>query len=247
MALEDVFPDFAAARAQSFAGISCAKPTIMIAMTARTGSTYLCTSLHQAGQSTEPTEIFNPRGPAQLERDRRHTADFASYLASLAAGPDATFIFKSSWLDIIPFAPALTRVFPQLRVIYLDRKNIAAQAVSQFRAELSGIWHRRPGQAAQTFDPSGKFDLARISAIMANMEREKQNWEGWFAAHHITPLRLEYRLIESDVKEALRRIASTMNLPLHPEHVTSAGMLKLADAASAEWTEHVQKHLFNMT
>ena len=60
MGLDGVFPDFAALRTQGFAGITCAKAAIMIAMTPR-------------------TEIFNPRGPAPYERDRRRAADFASY------------------------------------------------------------------------------------------------------------------------------------------------------------------------
>ena len=63
----------------------------------------------------------------------------------------------------------------------------------------------------------------------------------------LTPLRLEYRLLETDVKEALRRIVSTMKLDLRPDLVAGTGMLKLADTASFDWTERVQKHLFNLS
>ena len=242
-----MFPDFAALRARGFAGIVCAKPAIMIAMTPRTGSTFLCTALHQAGQSLEPNEIFNPRGPAQVERARRQAAGFADYIASFGRDPDEAFIFKTGWHDASPLAPAVTRLFPRLHVIYLDRRNIAAQAVSQFRAEISGIWHKRPGQAEQTFDPEGRFDLARICQIVGNLEREKQSWEEWFATHGIAPLRLDYRLIKSDVREALRRIAAGTGLKLRPERATNGGLLKLADATSAEWTERVQRHLYQLS
>lgn len=219
----------------------------MLAMTPRTGSTFLCTALREAGQSVEPNEIFNPRGPAQVERDRRHVCSFAEYIASFAADRDATFIFKTGWYDAAPLVPALTRIFPALRVIYLDRQNIAAQAVSQFRAEVSGVWHARPGQVQPEFDATDKFDLARISRIVQTMEQEKRSWEGWFAANRLTPLRLEYRLLETDVREALRRIVGTMKLDLRPDLVAGTGMLKLADTASFDWTERVQKHLFNLS
>lgn len=248
MGLEDVFPDFAGLKARGFAGIACTKPAIMIAMTPRTGSTYLCTALHQAGQSVEPWEIFNAGGPAQKESRRRATPLFADYIASFAADPDAAFIFKTGWHNAEPLAPYLTALFPDLRVIYLDRKNIAAQAVSQFRAQISGLWHRRPGQAEQTFDPTGRFDLAHINGIIKhNLQPAKQSWEDWFAAHHITPLRLDYRELEADMEAVLRHIVSAMHLPLRTELPQGAGVLKLADGLSAEWTERVQKHLLNMS
>jgi LPS sulfotransferase NodH len=245
--LEEVFPDFLTLRAQGFAGVSCAKPAVMIAITPRTGSTFLCTALREAGLSFEPTEMFNPRGPAQAERNRRKSAGFAEYIASFAAVPDGHFIFKIGWTDAAPLAAGLTTLFPQLRVIYLDRRDIAAQAVSQYRAEVSRLWHARPGQAEQTFDFTGMFDLARINMIARNMEREKQGWEGWFAANEIAPLRLEYRLLETDVRAAIRRIEDGLHLQLDPGRVLGRGTRKLADAESAEWTERVQRHLLNLS
>ena len=247
MGLEDVFPDFTALQNQGFAGLSCAKPTIMIAITPRTGSTYLCTALHQAGLSREPNEIFNPDGPARQECERRGTSSFADYMASFARDPDPAFIFKIGWYNARPLATALTRLFPALRVIYLDRRNIAAQAVSQFRAELSGTWHARPNQPRRAFDWNGKFDLARICHIVQNMEQEKRDWESWFTANNITPLRLDYRQLDTNMPDAVRQIAGAMHLPLRPEAVAGGGVLKLADATSADWTERVQRHLYNLS
>jgi LPS sulfotransferase NodH len=245
--LEDVFPDFATLQNQGFAGVSCNKPTIMIAITPRTGSTLLCTALHQAGHSNEPNEIFNPNGPARQEAERRGTGSFAAYMASFARDPDPAFIFKIGCFNARPLANSLTRLFPQLRVVYLDRRNIAAQAVSQFRAELSGTWHARPGQPHRAFDWNGKFDLAHICAIIRIMEQEKRDWEAWFVNNNITPLRLDYRQLETSLGEAVRQIADTMNLPLRPEAVAGGGVLKLADELSADWTERVQKHLYNLS
>ncbi len=245
--LEDIFPDYAALRAQGFAGVSLAKPAIMIAITPRTGSTFLCTALHQAGQSTEPNEIFNPGGPTQQECERRGTKTFAAYMASFARDPDPAFIFKTGWYNARPLAAALTRLFPALRVIYLDRRNIAAQAVSQLRAELSGTWHARPDQPRRNEVTQDKFDLPRLRAIIQTMEQEKRDWEDWFAANNITPLRLDYRQLDTNVAEVVRQIAGTMNLPLRPEAVTGGGLMKLADALSADWTERVQRHLYNLS
>jgi trehalose 2-sulfotransferase len=252
--LEEIFPDFAALRANDFNGIACNAPAIMIAITPRTGSTHLCRALHLAGQRAEPNEIFNargneayPHGPVGMECARRGVSLFADYIASFARGPDPVFIFKTGWFDAAPLAPVLTSLFPALRVIYLDRRNIAAQAVSEFRAAISGTWHLRPGEAAPPFDPAGKFNLAQILSIIDRLEREKQSWESWFAAQKITPLRLDYRQIDSDINAVLRLIATDMNLPLRTGLPPGTGMKKLGDEVSAEWTEKVQKHIFNLS
>jgi len=39
------FPDFYDLQARGFAGVKCDKPGLMIAMTARTGSSHLCAAL----------------------------------------------------------------------------------------------------------------------------------------------------------------------------------------------------------
>lgn len=117
----------------------------MIAFTPRTGSTHLCAVLHQAGQQAEPNKVFSPRGSAGQERNRRGVRSFSDYIATFAAKPDVTFIFKTCWLDVASLASALTRIFPDLRLVYLLRRNDATQAVSAFRAELTGKWQRAPG------------------------------------------------------------------------------------------------------
>jgi LPS sulfotransferase NodH len=220
----------------------------MLAITPRTGSTHFCVALHQAGQSVEPTEIFNPRGPAAAERDRRGVASFAAYIASFARDPDTAFIFKTSWHDAAPIAPFLRSLFPDLRVVFIDRKNIAAQAVSLFRAEVLNLWHRRPGQAA-SLPPNGedKFDLQRICAILANLEAEKRLWESFFAAQGILPLRLRYEDFETDVNIALRSLIPALNLPLRTDLPSGAGLQQLADATSQDWVLRVQRHIFNMS
>lgn len=219
----------------------------MIAITPRTGSTFLCSALHEAGYSIEPGEVFNARGPAQMERDQRGTPGFAEYFASLTGVPDDNFIFKIGWYDAKQLAPVLTRIFPRLHVVYLERKNIAAQAVSQFRAEMSGLWHARPGEARPAGNLAGKFNLSHICEIIQLMGAEKRGWEGWFAASQITPLRLEYGLLETDVREALRRIAEATALHLRLDLVTGARVQKIADELSTDWTERVQKHLYNFS
>ncbi|MCB5944450.1 Stf0 family sulfotransferase [Acidocella sp. KAb 2-4] len=250
MGLEAVFPDFEALRARDFAGITCPKPVVMLAITPRTGSTHLCAALHAAGQSVEPTEILSPRGPAAQERARRGVEGFAAYLAALFADPDPAFIFKTTWHDLAPLAPAVPHLFPRLRVVFIERRNAIAQAVSLLRGEVLNIWHARPGQPHRRLtaaEAAAAFDLPRLRQIMRNIAAENRLWEDWFSCQGITPLRLRYEAFEADINIALRAIAEAAGLPLRCDLPPGAGLEKLADEASADWILRVQKHEFNMS
>ncbi|GLR66730.1 hypothetical protein GCM10010909_14100 [Acidocella aquatica] len=244
----EVFPDLRQLADNRFAGVSCAKPTIMLAMTARTGSTHLCAALEEAGDVGRPGEIFNPRGVAAMERQRRGVELFADYMHSFATGPSPVFIFKTSWQDFAPFAQDWRTLFPNLRVAYLDRKNLAAQAVSLYRAQVSGNWHQPAGQAhAQAQDPRQNFDLQRICTLMQELTDEKRAWEQFFHAESLTPARLFYENFHNDITQALRFLAAEMGLGLRADIPPGVGLRKLADSTNRDWTERVQRHVLQMT
>jgi LPS sulfotransferase NodH len=244
----EIFPDLRQLADNRFAGVSCAKPTIMIAMTARTGSTHLCAALQAAGDVGRPGEIFNPRGVAAVERERRGVELFADYMRSFAAEPSPVFIFKTSWQDFAPFAQDWRALFPNLRVVYLDRKNLTAQAVSLYRAQISGTWHQPAALArTQAGDLQHRFDLARICALMQELTNEKCAWEQFFGAEGLTPARLFYENFHNDVTQALRFLAQEMGLGLRADIPPGVGFDKLADALNHDWVERVQRHVLRMT
>ncbi len=247
-AIFEIFPDLRQLAASHFAGAACAKPAVMLAMTARTGSTHLCAALQKAGDVGQPGEIFNPRGVAAAERQRRGVELFADYMRSFAAEPSPVFIFKTSWNDFAPFAQHWRSLFPNLRIVYLDRKNLAAQAVSLYRAQHSGTWHQ-PAAHPRSLAPASppNFDLPRICALMRELSDEKRAWEQFFRAEALTPPRLFYENFQQDITQALRFLAQELSLPLNFETPPEPGFLKLADSTNHDWVERVQRHVLQMT
>ena len=244
----EVFPDLRALAQERFAGSGCTKPAIMIAMTARTGSTHLCSALAAAGDVGRPGEIFNPRGVAGAERERRGVRSFADYMRSFNAEPSPVFIFKTNWHDFSPFARDWRTLFPNLRVVYLDRKNLAAQAVSLYRAQISGTWHQPARQARACADEwRDSFDLERICALMQELTVEKHAWERFFSAEELTPPRLFYEDFHKDVGLGLDFLARETGLALRPDIPPGTGFEKLADTLTRDWVERVQRHVFQMT
>jgi len=230
------FPELEQLMQQNFAGVRIAKPAIMIAMTPRTGSTQFCAALIEAGFQGRPSEIFNPRGVIDLEKRRLKVKTFEDYINALQAGPAAEFIFKTSWGDFRHFAPYHHYLFPNLRVIYLDRKDWAAQAVSQFRAEVSGFWHQGRGQAKPPPELiRDKFDGTRVKEIIYYQDYDKKAWERFFSTNGYAPLRLEYQDIATDINAVLRKVSAEMQLTLRDDLTADFGYQKIADWLSEEW------------
>jgi LPS sulfotransferase NodH len=241
--LAQVFDDFEVLAANGFAGLACLKPTVMVAMTSRTGSTHLCAALAAAGDVGKPTEIFNPRGVAQHEKKIRKVNDFADYIKSFQDEPPATFIFKTNFRDFERLAPYVGAIFPNLQVVYLDRHDVLAQAVSCFRAKISGEWHRPVNKTAPPSEAlRPQFDLPAIRQQLTELEMDKELWERFFATSGYVPVRLFYEDFEADVRDALRILGPALGLPLRPVR-SETGLQRLADELSEEWIERVRRDL----
>jgi LPS sulfotransferase NodH len=248
MNISGAFSDLDQLQRDCFAGVQCTKPVIMIAMTPQTGSTHLCAALYAAGDVCRRSEIFKPRGYVEHEKQLRSATLFSKYVRSFNEEPSPLFSFKVCWINFKSFVSHWRAIFPRMRVIYLDCKDVIAQAVSMFRAGTSGLWHQRAGETDRPIQGlDGKFDLAQICEIMANLEREKHDWEQFFATEAITPIRVFYEAFAQDTSQTLLFISKQMRLDLHPEIGVEVGYKKLADALTDEWVSKVRRHVFQMT
>ncbi len=238
--------DFDGLAAQNFAELACPKPVLMIAMTARTGSTHLCAAIEAAGETGAVGEIFNPRGPIEAGKHRYQVGLFDGYMRALYAASGRILAFKTAWVDFAPLAGGYNALFPELRVIYLNRKDEIAQAVSLYRALISQHWHRKTGAPAPAADAL-PFDLDHICRILENLQDEKRQWEAFFSRNHLQPARLNYEDFSSDIKTALQFVTAQTGLPLHMDMTADTGFEKLADRLSEDWVNRVRRHLWKMT
>ena len=242
--LSDIFPELAEYTHADYERVRVQKPTLAIAISARTGSTHLCGALAKAGQFGAPTEIFNPRGPAFHEAKRLSVTSFEAYLAALADSAETALIFKSCWLDFVPFKEVYKVIFPRIRFLYLDRLDIAAQAASLFRATLTGDWHnqsnrpREPSSIAEEL-----YDLDHLRRVVESLQQEKLQWGHFFAAEEITPPRLIYEEWHDRIAIALHFIALNFGFNLESLEVGDTGYLKISDPVVTKWADRLRVDL----
>ena len=238
--MKECFPDLANYKKDDFAKVAILKPTIMIAMTARSGSTHFCSALSSIPEFGEITEIFNPRGPIKDVKTRRNTSSFSEYMKSLGSDPTTYFVFKVGWFDFAYFSKYYKIIFPNLRVFYIDRFDIEAQALSLFRAKLTGNWHNAPRwQSKQSQIPENQlirmFDLRAICQNIRELEIKKINWENFFFNEGLIVPRIHYEHFEKDITLALNYFFHCFNIPSEKVSSAKSEYHRISDKISEAW------------
>ncbi len=153
----------------------------ILAMTPRSGSSYLCDLLVRTKQVGNPGEYLNRfLLPGVLQT--YPAQDMYSYIACLAKhqADKGVFGIKATYLHIKELIEAniMQHVFPKAKIVLLFRRNVVLQAVSLYRARESGIFH--------TNESPNHESLHRLNALSYNPDRIMENIlhithqeEGW--------------------------------------------------------------------
>lgn len=207
----ELFPELQRFQREDFRRIAVRKKTLAIAISPRTGSTWLCAEFAQRCRTGEIDEILNPRGPVQHAKAWRQGMSFTDYLASRVAASGDIFAFKAGWMDFSAVAKHAYALFPQLTIVYVDRRSIESQALSHYLALETGVWHVKGGTNTVQALP-GQLDLAKIDRIIDRLQQEKDGWESFFQASGTKPLRLFYENFENDLEYGIAFLAEAAGL-----------------------------------
>ena len=210
-------------------------PAYLICGDARTGSSLLISTLRATRVAGKPYEYF---GAAEIDkpwmREQLHVPDtepFAGFPAwrdyILAAGSENGGVFGASvhWFQADTLhetfrrpgetlAATLLRVFPNLRLVRLRRRNLVAQAVSHHVAIVSNIWnstsapHRKPGE----IDVGAPYDFAAIDEQVLNARLGAQGWAQRLAELQNITLALTYEDLADDLTAAVRRVMTHVGI-----------------------------------
>ena len=228
-----------------------ASKTLLIAMLPRTGSTALCSLLEQTGVLGIPREYLNPRGPLKPWARRLGAFDLAGYVDALRrvqATPNGVFSFKTLYTDLAPLLdrPPVTELLDAARFVYLTRDDLVAQAVSNYIAESSGVWHRDPSgdlfRSRGGGDPDPPYDEERILAERDTLVRQQTGWERFFADRSIEALRITYEGFVADANGTVAAIARHAGVDWTGElTLEGAPTARLADARSERWVHRFRE------
>lgn len=237
-----------------------ANPTYWLCTTPRSGSSALGDALSDTGVAGKPTEYFNRRfwpglfARFGLEGRAGDAAAVPDYLAALArdtATPNGVFGVKAMLdEDMAPLfaglrtssgnadlteAELVRAAFPNLRFVYLTRRNKVRQAVSFWRAQQSGVWGRYSGERA----PEGgeaAFDFGALARLVQEMSLREARWQALFDALGVAPYTVVYEDYVRAPEAAVRGILTFLDLTPPPGwSLPELTMERLADETSEAW------------
>jgi trehalose 2-sulfotransferase len=225
--------------------------TLLIAMLPRTGSTALCSLLEATGVLGIPREYLNPRGPLKPWARRLRASDLGEYLEALRREQSTTngvFALKTLYHDLEPLlerAP-VAELLGTATFVYLTREDLVAQAISNYIAESSGVWHREPSgelfRSRGGGDPDPPYDEAKILAERDALVRQQADWKRFFTERSIEPLRITYEDFVADANATVAAIAEHVGVEWAGElSLEGAATAKLADDRSEHWAERLRE------
>ncbi len=190
-------------------------------MTARSGSTMLCSALKCLPALGQPDEYLNDRGLFQHFHQTFGGGSFEEFLRSThdALGRTShTLGIKTAYLDFrfLADSPAGPSLGTAANFIYLTRRDVFAQAISLWAARTTGVWHLRDGNQVTVDEELYNFDtlLPELKRVL----RERTQWESYFSLCGITPLRLVYEdICGAKLRPAIAEVARHIGFELSEE------------------------------
>ena len=232
----------------------------IIAASPRTGSSLLAETLTATRRAGNPDEFFDvlPKNE-QHWMDRYQIPPGAGYLDHLIQAsrtPNGVFGFKLHWHQLPALQKRLTEScpaaaepdqrtvldllrqrFPDLRFLWLSRRNKVAQAISYYRAAESKVWRTWDDERASNELPVKRpvYDHARIEHYLGIVHRQDEGWRRFFVEQEIPALVLVY-------EDFIRSYDRTVGVVLNFLGIRSNGLAlpkptlqRMADAESEEW------------
>jgi LPS sulfotransferase NodH len=216
----------------------------------RSGSWLLCESLEQTRIAGRPREYFEPK----LFQNGSEATYSGVVARIIRAGMTKNGVFgvKFHWYqfehspriiaqdcDYKVSVPCLmAEKFPNLKYVWLTRRDKVRQAVSYFRASKTGQWWNIPGVNKSTDAPAvPKFDFDRIRYLENLVVNHEAKWQKYFEEHAIDPLVLVYEEVADDHRAAVLEVLSYLKVPYPKRTNFEPRLLRQADTLTEEWVE----------
>ena len=203
----------------------------------RSGSSLLCDVLAGTELAGAPTEYFDRN---QMEAFAREwevsgTDRYLEELFARKTSPNGVFGLKAfiHQIEDVLGDRDLDAVFPDLRLVYVRRRDHVRQAVSWARASQTGQW---ASDLPVLRDGPASYDAQEIGELVARIESEEDRWEDLFARRGREPLRIDYEQLAPDPASAVRRVFDLVGIEAPPGFEPPAPTLRRqADELSEAW------------
>ena len=242
----------------------------LILATPRSGSTLLGQGLQASGLAGDPKEFFGHKMAFWMGRWSTPTLlTYVDRLTQTRSTPNGVFGAKLLYRQLCHLEglarqeaaladealPAiLTRLFPDLHLIWVSRDDTVRQAISWFKARQTGVWGQDAGQDAVKLGRAWRlgdepllpgelaFDYEGIAALF-HLAQEENAAIGQFIAQSGIPYRsVVYEAFSPRYEETVRELLSWLGVAASPDlAIAKPRTARLADDRTDEWVAKFQE------
>jgi len=223
----------------------------IIAMTPRSGSSYLCDMMTRTGRFGVPGEYLNknflPKILTAIPAD--NADDYIHRVFTKKKTRNGISGLKASWFQFEPFFDEVkdTEYLKNSRFIYLRRRDVIMQAISLYKATKTDVFHTNVEHGERQIKALKKlkYDFKGIEKWRQHILRQEQGWDEFFFENRVFPLDLFYEEIEEDILRVMKRIATFVGVI--PDNVTmpdkASVFRKVRDHRNIEWAQRFAKDI----
>jgi len=192
-------------------------------------------------------DALTPRDPGRAEEPGDFEGWF-SYVLKRGTTPNGVFGAKMMWnyfddfrarigelpgLETLRFTEALDVVFPNLRIVFVRRRDKLAQAVSLWRAIQTQQWRNEAEGERDQFVADYHYEALKF--LVEELHRWDARWEDWFYATGRQPIRVIYEEFVGSRAATIGRVLDELGID-PPEPAGERGPMKRqADDLSHDW------------
>ena len=215
--------------------------TCLIAMTPRSGSTMLLSLLEKTGVFGKPGEYLNSRKRLKRLISKHKVNNFKdlwSVIHKQYGSEEGVLTVKATYKDFYPLIKYkwVGEITPNVKFIYLIRRDIIAQAISLQKAKTSSLWHSRNNRKLLSEIDEPVYNLKAIENSVRAIVKQRVEWELFFTLYNTAPLRLEYEEIVLNPLKTITDYLGYMNLETNVaiDKITP-NTIQLSDDINKEW------------
>jgi LPS sulfotransferase NodH len=131
----------------------------------------------------------------------------------------------------------LARELPELRYVWLTRRDKARQAISYYRAIRTGVWW----WTTETFDapdrPEPEFDFDTIERYENLLICQEGRWQSYFEGLNLDPFVLVYEEFADNLELALQATLDELHLSSESDPPVIPALSRQSDEMSEAWLE----------
>jgi trehalose 2-sulfotransferase len=225
-------------RARQLARATAPTMTYVICTNPRSGSHLLCDGLGSTSLAGRPREWFNPRGEEsrrpQWGLDKSPNATFAVYLNQVRArsttrnGISGIVLHFYQFVELakkladvegfegLTTAEMMMKAFPNLKYLWLTRRDKARQAISYLLATKTGDWwmidRSKLGKSGDKIDQPD-FDPQAAGQLEERLAQNDVSWQSYFESNNISPLTVYYEDLAADYCGGVVRVLKWLGVP----------------------------------